>query len=260
MRIPIFQVDAFTKKAFGGNPAAVCPLPRWLPDARLQAIAAENNLSETAFFVKKGSIYELRWFTPVVEIDLCGHATLASAHVLFSHLGYKKNEIIFQTRKSGELRTSKKRGRLYLDFPARDAAPVEAPMELIAGLGRAPLEVRKGRDYLAVLEKQADVAAIVPDLVELSKLDCVGIIVTAPGDSCDFVSRFFAPRVGVPEDPVTGSAHTILIPYWGRRLNKMSMRALQISARGGELHCEWRGERVLIGGRAVTYLKGTIEI
>lgn len=260
MRIPIFQVDAFTRKAFGGNPAAVCPLPRWLPDARLQAIAAENNLSETAFFVKKGGTYELRWFTPVVEIDLCGHATLASAHVLFNHLGYKKDEIIFQSRKSGELRTSKKRGRLYLDFPAGEPKPVETPPDLIQGLGRDPLETYKGRDYLALLAKEADVAAIVPDLVALSKLDTVGIIATAPGDSCDFVSRFFAPRVGVPEDPVTGSAHTLLIPFWGKRLNKTSMRALQISARRGELHCEWRGERVLIGGHAVTYMKGAIEI
>jgi len=260
MRIPIYQVDAFTRKAFGGNPAAVCPLPRWLPDAKLQAIAAENNLSETAFFVKNGKNFELRWFTPVLEIDLCGHATLASAHVLFTHLGYKRDEIIFQSRKSGELRTSKKRGRLYLDFPAHEPAPVETPPDLIQGLGRAPLETYKARDYLALLAKEADVAAIVPDLVALSKLDAVGIIVTAPGDSCDFVSRFFAPRVGVPEDPVTGSAHTLLIPFWGKRLNKTSMRALQISARRGELHCEWRGERVLIGGHAVTYLKGSIEI
>lgn len=260
MRIPIFQVDAFTNKAFGGNPAAVCPLPRWLPDAKLQAIAAENNLSETAFFVKKGGAYELRWFTPVLEIDLCGHATLASAHVLFTHLGYRKDEIVFRSRKSGELRTSKKRGRLYLDFPAREPAPVGAPPELVRGLGRAPLEVHKGRDYLALFEKEADVAAIVPGLVELSKLDCIGIIATAPGAACDFVSRFFAPRAGVPEDPVTGSAHTVLIPFWGKRLNKTSMRAVQISARRGELHCEWRGERVLIGGRAVTYMRGTIEI
>jgi predicted PhzF superfamily epimerase YddE/YHI9 len=191
---------------------------------------------------------------------LCGHATLASAHVLFSHLGYKKDEIVFQSRKSGELRTSKKRGRLYLDFPARMPAPVEAPPELMKGLGRVPREVYKGRDYLALFDKEADVAAIVPDLVELSKLDCIGIIATAPGEACDFVSRFFAPRAGVPEDPVTGSAHTLLIPFWGRRLNKTSMRALQISARRGELHCEWRGERVLIGGRAVTYMKGTIDI
>jgi len=260
MRIPIFQVDAFTSRVFGGNPAAVCPLPRWLPDAKLQAIAAENNLSETAFFVRKGAAYELRWFTPVLEIDLCGHATLASAHVLFSHLGYKKDEIVFQSRKSGELRTSKKRGWLYLDFPAREPAPVEAPPELIKGLGRVPIEVDKGRDYLALFEMEADVAAISPDFAELSRLDCIGIIATAPGDSSDFVSRFFAPRAGVPEDPVTGSAHTILIPFWGKRLGKTRMKAFQISARRGELRCEWRGERVLIGGCAVTFMKGTIEI
>lgn len=260
MRIPIFQVDAFTSKVFGGNPAAVCPLPRWLPDTKLQAIAGENNLSETAFFVKKDGAYELRWFTPVLEIDLCGHATLASAHVLFNHLGYRKDEIIFRTRKSGELRTYRRGGRIYLDFPARLPAPVEAPAALVKGLGRFPREVYKGRDYLAFFEKESDIAAMAPDFGELSKLDCIGIIVTAPGEKCDFVSRFFAPRAGIAEDPVTGSAHTMLIPYWGERLGKTKMRALQISARLGELDCEWKGDRVLIGGRAVTYMTGSIEI
>jgi PhzF family phenazine biosynthesis protein len=260
MRIPIYQVDAFTSKIFGGNPAAVCPLPLWLPDPKLQAIAAENNLSETAFFVKKGAAYELRWFTPVLEIDLCGHATLASAHVLFNHLGYKKDEIVFRTRKSGELRTFRKNGRIYLDFPARLPAPVEAPGELVKGLGHFPREVYKGRDYLAVLEKESEIAALNPDYGLLAKLDCIGIIVTARGDKCDFVSRFFAPRAGVPEDPVTGSAHTMLIPYWGEQLGKTRMKAFQISARRGELDCEWKGDRVLMGGRAVTYMTGTIEI
>jgi PhzF family phenazine biosynthesis protein len=260
MRIPIYQVDAFTSKLFGGNPAAVCPLPRWLPDAKLQAIAAENNLSETAFFVRKGAAYELRWFTPALEIDLCGHATLATAHVIFGHLGWKKDEIVFRTRKSGVLRTFRKGGRIYLDFPARIPAPVETPAELVKGLGRFPGEVYKGRDYLAVFDKESDIAAMAPNFAELIKLDCIGIIVTARGDRCDFVSRFLAPRAGIAEDPVTGSAHTMLIPYWGERLGKSRMKARQISARKGELDCEWKGDRVLMGGRAVTYMNGTLEI
>ena len=260
MKIPIYQVDAFTSKLFGGNPAAVCPLPRWLPDAKLQAIAAENNLSETAFFVTKGGHCELRWFTPALEIDLCGHATLATAHIIFGQAGFTKDEIVFRTRKSGELRTFRNNGRIYLDFPARLPAPVEAPGELVKGLGHFPREVYKGRDYLAVFEKESDIAGMTPHYGELAKLDCIGIIVTAPGAKCDFVSRFFAPRAGIAEDPVTGSAHTVLIPFWGERLGKTKMKALQISARRGELDCQWKGDRVLMGGRAVTYMQGTIEI
>jgi PhzF family phenazine biosynthesis protein len=259
MKIPLYQVDAFTSRLFGGNPAAVCPLPRWLPAAKLQAIAAENNLSETAFFVKKGPAYELRWFTPALEIDLCGHATLATAHVIFNHLGDDRDEIVFRTRKSGELRTFRRGGRIYLDFPARLPAPAETPGELVKGLGHFPRELYKGRDYLAIFEKESDISAMAPDFGELAKLDCIGIIVTAPGDKCDFVSRFFAPRAGIAEDPVTGSAHTMLIPYWAEKLGKTKMKALQISSRLGELDCEWKGDRVLMGGHVVTYLKGAIE-
>jgi PhzF family phenazine biosynthesis protein len=260
MRIPIYQVDAFTKKVFGGNPAAVCPLKSWLPERTLQAIAAENNLSETAFFVRTNGTFEIRWFTPLVEIDLCGHATLASAHVIFDHLGYDAKEVVFNSRKSGRLRSLKKGNRLYLDFPAHDAAPAQTPAALVNGLGRKPREVFKGRDYLAVFDEEADVAGLEPDFAELVKLDAVGIIATAPGATVDFVSRFFAPQVGIPEDPVTGSSHTQLIPFWSRRLKKHKLHALQVSKRGGELFCEHHGERVLIGGRAVTFLTGTIEL
>jgi PhzF family phenazine biosynthesis protein len=260
MRIPIYQVDAFTKKIFGGNPAAVCPLKSWLPEKTLQAIAAENNLSETAFFVRTNGTFAIRWFTPLVEIDLCGHATLASAHVIFEHLGLKAKEVVFRSRKSGRLRTLKKGNRLYLDFPAQEAIPVEAPAALVNGLGRKPREVFKGRDYMALFDEEADVAGLEPDFTELVKLDAVGIIATARGGTIDFVSRFFAPQVGVPEDPVTGSSHTQLIPFWAHRLKKRRLHAYQVSKRGGELFCEHHGDRVLIGGRAVTFMTGSIEL
>jgi len=259
MKIPMYQVDAFTDKIFGGNPAAVCPLEAWLPAPIMQSIAAENNLAETAFLVRKGDHFDIRWFTPVVEVDLCGHATLASAHVIFHHLGYPEPDISFQS-KSGELRAARKGPLIYLDFPAVVPLPVPTPDALIKGLGKKPKEVFKGRDYLAVFGDEADVVSIEPDFSELGKLDCLGIIATAKGASCDFVSRFFAPRAGIPEDPVTGSAHTLLIPFWARRLEKNVLRAVQVSKRKGELFCEFLGERVLIGGRAVTFLQGTIEI
>lgn len=259
MRIPMYQVDAFTDKIFGGNPAAVCPLESWLPAGTMQAIAAENNLAETAFFVRDKDRFEIRWFTPAIEVDLCGHATLASAHVVFRHLNYDKPGIAFQS-KSGELRASTKDGLIHLDFPACDPVPAGAPDALVRGLGKNPREVFKGRDYLAVFDREADVASIAPDFAELVKLDCLGIIATAKGETCDFVSRFFAPRAGVPEDPVTGSAHTLLIPFWAKRLGKSVLRAVQVSKRRGELFCEHLGERVLIGGRAVTFFQGTIEI
>lgn len=259
MKIPMFQVDAFTDKIFGGNPAAVCPLETWLPAPTMQSIAAENNLAETAFFVPAKDRFELRWFTPVLEIDLCGHATLASAHVLFQHRGYSKPAISFMS-KSGELKALKKNDQIYLDFPAHTPVPAEAPGALAKGLGKSPREVYKGRDYLAVFDRESDVVSIEPDFVELGKLDCLGIIATAPGETRDFVSRFFAPRAGVPEDPVTGSAHTLLIPFWAKRLGKDVLRAAQVSKRRGELFCEFLGERVLIGGRAVTFFEGTIEI
>jgi PhzF family phenazine biosynthesis protein len=259
MRIPLYQVDAFTEKIFGGNAAAVCPLEAWLPDAAMQAIAEENNLSETAFFVRTGDAFDIRWFTPKIEIHLAGHPTLATAHVIFRHLVYNKNEIVFSS-KSGELRAGRSGDLIQLDFPAYDAKPVRSPKALIKGLKSKPVDVLLGRDYMAVFKSEADVLALEPDFAELANLDCLGIIVTAPGDRSDFVSRFFAPRAGILEDPVTGSAHTLLIPYWAKRLGKAVLHAYQVSKRRGEIFCEHRGGRVLIGGRAVTYLQGTIEV
>jgi PhzF family phenazine biosynthesis protein len=260
MKIPIYQVDAFTDKIFGGNPAAVCPLEKWIPAAAMQAIAMENNLSETAFFVRKGSVFKIRWFTPAIEVDLCGHATLASAHVIFKHLGHAKPQITFLS-KSGELKASLKKDLIYLDFPAYDPIPVGSPpAALLKGLGKKPKEVLKGRDYLAVFKTEADILALQPDFAELNKLDCLGIIATAEGDKSDFVSRFFAPRAGILEDPVTGSAHTLLIPFWAKCFHKKKLHAFQLSKRRGELFCELQGKRVLIGGHARTFLKGTIAV
>jgi PhzF family phenazine biosynthesis protein len=259
VRIPYYHVDAFTSRQFAGNPAGVCPLQGWLPDETLQKIAFENNLSETAFFVARGDGFDLRWFTPAIEVDLCGHATLAAAFVIFKYLDYAGSAVRFQS-KSGLLTVERQGERLVLDFPARSPIPCPAPEALVRGLGQTPVEVRRARDYLAVLATQDDVAALKPDVDWLSQLDCLGIIVTAPGIGVDFVSRFFAPRAGIPEDPVTGSAHCSLIPYWSERLKKTQLAALQLSARGGELFCEHAGERVKIGGHAVTYLSGEIEL
>ncbi len=259
MRVPYYQIDAFTNRTFSGNPAGVCVFKEWLPDAVLQNIATENGLSETAFFTRRDDFFELRWFTPLVEVDLCGHATLASAFVLFSELGYRGDRVRFQTR-SGWL-TATRRGRIVdLDFPSRPPVPCEPRRELAEGLRSKPQEVLKSRDYMAVYESEAAVAALAPDMGQLARLDCLGVIVTAPGKEADFVSRFFAPRVGVPEDPVTGSAHCSLIPYWAKRLGKTELSARQLSRRGGELHCRDAGERVLIGGEAVTYRRGELEL
>ncbi len=259
MILPFYQIDAFTENRFGGNPAAVCPLESWLPKKTLQNIAAENNLSETAFFISKENGFELKWFTPKTEVDLCGHATLAAAFVIFKHLGFSKKEIEFQT-KSGLLKVSNTQGLLSMDFPATKAEVVEDPYDLIFGLGIKPLKVLKSRDYLAVYNKESEIKALKPNFAQLKKLECLGVIATAKGDECDFVSRFFAPAVGINEDPVTGSAHTTLIPFWSEKLKKSKMIAKQISKRGGELLCENKGERVVISGKAVTYLKGQIEI
>jgi len=259
MRLPYYHVDAFTGKLFSGNPAGVCSLEQWLPDEVLQRIAAENNLSETAFFKRQPDFFELRWFTPTVEVDLCGHATLAPAHVLFAELGHVDNTVRFQTR-SGLLTATRRNGMIELDFPARQALACTAPETLVRGLGRKPHEVLKSRDYLAVFESQAEVAALAPDMDLLTQLDCLGIIVTAPGEDSDFVSRFFAPRAGVPEDPVTGSSHCSLIPFWAGRLGKSELFARQISRRGGEIFCRHLGDRVGIGGRAIVYSRGEIEI
>lgn len=259
MLIPYYQVDAFATRAFTGNPAGVCLLSDWLPDDVLQSIATENNLAETAFVVQRAGRYDLRWCTPTMEVDLCGHATLAPAHVIFEHLGFRGEQICFDTR-SGELTVTREKDLLVLDFPARPAEPCQLPPQLAAGLGRAPVQVAKARDYLAVFASEQEVAGLRPDMAALCQLDSLGIIATAPGTTCDFVSRFFAPQAGIPEDPVTGSAHSTLIPYWSERLKKSKLHARQISKRGGELFCEDRGRRVGIGGRAITYSTGFIRL
>jgi PhzF family phenazine biosynthesis protein len=261
MKIPIYQVDAFTDRLFSGNPAAVCPLDFWLNDEVLQKIAMENNLSETAFFVKKDSSYEIRWFTPVAEVELCGHATLASAHVLFSHLSHHGNQITFISRFSGELKVIKEDDLLTLDFPRDDIQPALPPEGLIESLGKKPAEIWKGKsDYLLYYPAQEDIEEMTPNFHHLKKIEARGIIVTAPGYECDFVSRFFGPAVGVDEDPVTGSAHTTLTPFWAHRLNQLEFEAQQLSSRGGFLNCKLAGSRVLISGNARTYMVGTILV
>lgn len=259
IRIPLYQLDAFADRVFAGNPAAVCPLESWLPDATLQSIAIENALSETAFLVGGGGRYRLRWFTPGAEVDLCGHATLAAASVVFETLEPGRTRVVFDSL-SGELAVERDGELLALDFPSRPPAPCGEIPGLSGALGRAPLELLASRDLLAVYASEEDVRALAPDFAALSRIDTFAVIATAPGRDCDFVSRFFAPRVGVPEDPVTGSAHCTLAPYWAARLGKRSLRARQVSARGGELACELRGERVRIAGRVVRYLEGTITL
>ncbi|MDB5120388.1 MAG: isomerase [Sphingobacteriales bacterium] len=259
--IPIYQADAFTDKLFCGNPAAICPLTEWLPAPIMQKIAAENNLAETAFFIPLGPDFELRWFTPEIEIDLCGHATLAAAHILFTELNYSKEIIHFHTLKAGTLTVTKKDDLYILDFPSRIAEVTETLIDLIEALGgKIPSGVYKSRDYMLVYENEEDISAIKPDFFALSKIDAVGIIITAPGNNSDFVSRFFAPSAGINEDPVTGSAHCNLIPYWANELKKNKLHAYQLSTRRGELWCELKNDRVLMAGKAVTYLKGEIRI
>ncbi len=260
MKIPYYEVHAFTDRLFAGNPAGVCVLKEWLPDNLLQQIAEENNLAETAFFIDRGSFFDIRWLSPSAEIDLCGHATLASAHVLFHHLERAGDSIKFQSR-SGELVVDRKDGRLVLDFPSRPATACDPPPWLAEALRATPREVFKERDYMAVFERPEEVAGIKPDFAKLSAIDGQGVFVTAPGnDGDDFVSRYFAPKVGVPEDSVTGSTHCALIPYWSKRLGKARLHARQLSPRGGELFCEDRGDRVGIGGTAVTYVEGTVHL
>src|SRR5580658_9328186 len=248
MNVPIYQVDAFSSKLFGGNPAAICPLDEWLPDATLQSIAAENNLAETAYYIRKNGKFHIRWFTPGVEVDLCGHATLAAAHVILSVRQELAGQRVSFQSKSGELLVERD-GDLYaLDFPARP--PAECPVDpgLIDALGAKPREILGARDYLCVFDTEEEVRALAPHMDKLAAIDRFACIVTAPGTDCDFVSRFFAPAKGVPEDPVTGSAHCTLIPYWSKRLGKPKLFARQISRRGGELWCEDRGDRVQIAG------------
>lgn len=256
MSIPIFQVDAFTEKLFGGNPAAVCPLEEWLPDSLMQQIATENNLAETAFFVETETGFHIRWFTPSVEVDLCGHATLAAGHVLYHHLGYQKNEILFQSR-SGILSVRKTGDLLTLDFPADELQMVEVPALLKEALGMEPVECYKGKtDYMLVYHNPQVIADMKPDFLKLRGVKCRGVIVTAQGENCDFVSRFFAPQSGIDEDPVTGSAHTSLTPYWAKKRNKMELSAIQLSSRKGHLTCKIKGSRVEISGKCITYLIG----
>jgi len=260
-KLPIYQVDAFTDSLFGGNPAAVCPLEAWLPAKTMQAIAAENNLAETAFFVREGGDYALRWFTPTVEVDLCGHATLAAGLIVFRFIEPRRDSVSFRTMKAGTLAVSRRGEMLAMDFPARPAVPIAPPPDLVAALGGAPREVLRARDHLVVYGSAAEVAALDPDVAALSKVDCWAAIVTAPGeDGIDFVSRFFAPAQGVPEDPVTGSSHCTLVPYWAHRLGKTNLEARQLSRRSGALSCALDGDRVSIAGRAVLYLEGQIEV
>ncbi len=257
--VPIYQVDAFASRVFAGNPAAVCPLDDWLPDEVLQAIAVENNLSETAFLVKRGADFDLRWFTPASEVDLCGHATLGSAYVIANYLDNGSTEVRFHSR-SGPL-TVTREGDLYtLDFPALPPRRLEDSAAVAEALGAAPAELWDEMDLMAVFASQAEVAALAPDMAKVVQLETRGVIATAPGETCNFVSRFFAPRSKIPEDPVTGSAHCILTPYWSGRLGKTKMSARQISARGGELEVEARGERVLISGRVAPYMEGRIRV
>jgi PhzF family phenazine biosynthesis protein len=259
-RLRLYHVDAFTGRVFAGNPAAVVPLAGWPPDATLHAIAAENNLSETAFLVGAAGDYHIRWMTPTSEIDLCGHATLASAWVVLNRIEKRLVEVRFRS-KSGPLRVTADGDRLALDFPARPPAPADGSAAAVGeALGARPQAVLASRDYLAVFESEDAVRALAPDMAKVGTLDRMAVIATAPGRDCDFVSRFFAPAVGVPEDPVTGSAHCTLVPYWSRRLGKTSLFARQVSARGGELWCEDRGERVSIAGYCAAYLEGTIEV
>ena len=264
MELPIYQVDAFTSRLFGGNPAAVVPLERdWLADSVMQNIAAENNLAETSFFIPDGEErWKLRWFTPNLEIDLCGHATLAAAHVIFQHIDRSAAKAVFETR-SGELVVTRDAatGMLAMDFPARPPEPCAVDSRLKQALGGKPLQVLASeRDYLVTYKTEADIAALAPDMRELGHMDRFAVIVTAPGKDVDFVSRFFAPKAGVDEDPVTGSAHCTLIPYWAARLGKQNLTARQISKRIGELSCELRGSRVRIAGHTVEYLRGTIKL
>lgn len=255
----LFQVDAFTSRIFRGNPAAVCPLPAWLDDDLMQAVAAENNLSETAFFVGEYGLYHLRWFTPRAEVKLCGHATLASAFVLFTQLGYEGDTVLFDTL-SGRLEVRRDGDLLEMNFPSYPPAEVEdPPTALLLGLGQPPLAVLHGADdYFAVYEDEETIRALRPKLERFEELDSRGVAVTAPGVQADFVSRYFAPRLGVPEDPVTGSIHSVLTPYWAGRLGKQRLHALQLSARGGELWCENRGDRVTIAGHAALFLQGRV--
>ena len=259
MKLTSYTLDAFTDRVFGGNPAAVCPLNEWLDDELMQSIAAENNVAETAFFVPEDEGYHIRWFTPACEVELCGHATLASARVIFEHLTPERNEVSFRAL-AGNLRVTREGDLLCLDFPSRPPKRIEPAPELVEALRVRPRETWLERDYVALLDSEADVRSLKPDFGKLATVATFGLIATAPGEDCDFVSRFFAPSKGIDEDPVTGSAHCELIPFWAERLGKLQLHARQVSRRGGELFCELRGDRVKISGRVALYSESTIYV
>jgi len=259
MKLSIYQIDAFAEKPFEGNPAAICPLEKWLPDNVMLSIAKENNLSETAFFVTTSNGFHIRWFTPSTEVDLCGHATLAAAYVIFHCFDYK-NETIYFESKSGILSVSKSASHLVMDFPAQPPIICDVPKEIEEALGVKPLECLRSEDYIVVLNNESEVLAAKPNLNILRNLDLRGVIITSKSNDFDFVSRFFGPKCGIDEDPVTGSAHTQLAPYWSKQLSKNILHAKQLSSRGGELYCEISSDRVIISGKAVKYLQGEIEI
>jgi PhzF family phenazine biosynthesis protein len=259
--LKIYQVDAFAERRFEGNPAAVVPLTEWLPDADLQQIAMENNLSETAFYIVREDQVLLRWFTPAVEVDLCGHATLATAHVLFRHEGFEGSEITFFSPRSGILKVKSEGDLLTLDFPSDVVNQIGLEEKMLDAFEQKPIEAYRGKtDWMFVFENESQVRDLEFDLAKIAQFPVRGVIATAPGDECDFVSRFFAPQSGVAEDPVTGSAHTTLTPFWAKQLGKNTLRARQISFRGGNVSCEWQGDRVFLGGKAVTYLIGEIFV
>jgi PhzF family phenazine biosynthesis protein len=259
-QLPLYQIDAFTGRLFGGNPAAVVPLEQWLPEATMQAIAAENNLSETAFFVREASCARIRWFTPLCEVKLCGHATLAAGWVWFHRIAPQDDQVVFNSM-SGPLTVTRSGDMLTLDFPVQAVQAIATPALLTEALGVTPLECHQaGEDWMAVIGNAEALRELCPQIGVIKRLDCRALIVTAQGDDCDFVSRCFGPKVGIDEDPVTGSAHTKLVPYWAARLGKLKLHARQLSQRGGELFCELRGARVLMSGTAVPYMSGTITL
>lgn len=261
MKLPIYQVDAFTDRPFAGNPAAIVPLDSWLPDELMLSIAVENNLAETAFFVRSGDKFHIRWFTPAAEVPLCGHATLASSYVIFNELGFEAEEIVFTTEKVGELRVTREGDKLVLDFPAYEMSDVE-PVGRLTTAEFPPTRYleSQGNMLFLVLDSQETVAQLQPDFAKINELPYQEIIVTAKGEDCDFASRMFAPKLGIPEDPVTGAIHCSLVPFWAAQLGKTELLARQVSPRGGELHCRLEGDRVKIAGNAVLFLKGEIYV
>ncbi len=262
MKLTLYQIDAFTDTVFGGNPAAVIILEEWMDAKVMQKIAQENNLAETTFLVQNNSTFEIRWFTPEIEVDLCGHATLAASFVLFNYYGYNENTINLYSHRSGKLSVQKAQGGyMVLDFPTDTIVAIQGVDAINKAIGLTPQRTVKGKtDYLLIYNSQHEIEEIQPNFHLLDQLDCRGVIVSAPGEDVDFVSRFFSPQCGIPEDPVTGSAHTTLTPYWSKVFGKSEMTAKQLSQRGGELVCEHMGDRVKIAGKAVSYLVGEIDI